>query len=178
MILLALGGNLGDRKANLEQALALLGHGDDAPLRITRVSSVYETAALLPEDAPEDWDIPYYNIVLAAETALAPEELLRVAKATETHMGRKDIGRWGPRIIDIDILAYDHERVVSESLTLPHPAMLERDFVMLPLAEILPHWQHPDHAEEYTAHMHVQERGMTLGEGILRVRTQLHWETH
>src|SRR5690606_10527700 len=121
------GSNLGDRQANLEMALAALGQGANAPVKLLRVSSVYETAALLPEDAPEDWNIPYYNIVVAAESRLKPEALLDAAKAVEQAMGREDVGRWGPRVIDIDILAHGDRILRSDRLTLPHPAMLERD---------------------------------------------------
>lgn len=174
MILLGLGSNLGDRKANLEAALAALGQGAGAPVKLLRVSSVYETAALLPEDAPEDWNIPYYNIVAVAESHLAPEALLDAAKAVEQAMGRKDIGRWGPRVIDIDILACDGHIIDSERLTLPHPAMLEREFVMIPLAEIQPHWRHPS-PEGLTAHEVVQRKGMALGESILRTSVMLRW---
>ena len=177
MILLGLGSNLGDRQANLEAALAALGHGADAPVKLLRVSSVYESAALLPEDAPEDWDIPYYNIAVAAESRMTPEELLEAVKAVERALGRQDAGRWGPRVIDIDILAYGDRILRSERLTLPHPAMLERDFVMMPLAEIQPHWHYPqpEGGESFSMCEAVQRKGMTLGEGILRTSVMLRW---
>lgn len=178
MILLGLGTNLGDRKANLEAALAHLGHGDGAPVRLLRVSSVYESAAMLPEDAPEDWDIPYYNIVVAGESSLGAEALLDAVKRIERALGRQDVGRWGPRIIDIDILAYGDSCHHSEALTVPHAAMLERDFVMLPLAEILPHWRYPvaTGEEALTASDVVRRKGMAQGEGLLRLPLTLRWE--
>lgn len=177
MILLGLGSNLGDRQANLESALLRLGQGADAPVKLLRVSSVYETAALLPEDAPEEWDIPYYNIVVAAESLLAPEALLEAVKGIEQQLGRKDVGRWGPRIIDIDMLAHGDTEQQSDALTLPHAGMLGRDFVMVPLAEILPHWVYPqaEAAEPRTAQQVVHDKGMTQGEGLSRLSIALRW---
>lgn len=170
MILLGLGSNLGDRKANLEAALAALALAD---VHILRVSSVYETDALLPEDAPAEWDIPYYNIVAAAESALQPEALLEAAKRVERQLGRKDVGRWGPRVIDIDILAHGGAVMQGENLTIPHPRTLDRDFVMVPLAEIAPHWQYP--GEGISAHEWVAQRGMTIGQGLMRLSLALQW---
>lgn len=169
MILLALGSNLGDRKANLEAALCALGEH----VQVLRVSSVYETAALLPEDAPADWDVPFYNIVATAEGDIAPDELLELVKDIEQALGRKDIGRWGPRLIDIDILAHGAQEVQSDKLTLPHAEMLGRDFVMVPLAEIAPHWRHPQSGE--TAHEVVNAKGMELGQGLMRLHVSLQW---
>lgn len=177
MILLGLGSNLGDRQANLEAALAALGQGEAAPMRLLRVSSVYESAALLPEDAPPHWDIPYYNIVVAAQTVLEPARLLQVAKQIERRLGREDVGRWGPRVIDIDILACGDSVLQTTELTIPHAAMLSRDFVMVPLAEIQPHWRYPGESEEMlTAHELVRKKAMTLGEGLMRLPISLHWQ--
>lgn len=174
MILLGLGSNLGDRQANLEAALRALGHGDDAPLRLLRVSSVYESAALLPEDAPEEWNIAYYNIVAVAETTLSPDALLEAAQRIEIALGRKDVGRWGPRLIDVDLLACDDTQLESEALTLPHREMLNRDFVMVPLAEIAPHWRHA--VVDTTAYEVVQSKGMGIGEGLMRTTITLNWQ--
>lgn len=140
MIVIALGTNLGDRMANLQRALVQL---DAAGVKISRTSSVYETAALLPEGAPAEWNIPYLNMVVTGEADDTPDGLLAKTQAIQTEMGREDIGRWGPRIIDIDLLDVNGECCVTEHLTLPHPEMLKRDFVMVPLAEIAPDWQHP-----------------------------------
>lgn len=176
MILLGLGSNLGDRKANLEAALAALGQGDAAPLHLLRVSSVYESAALLPDNAPPEWDIPFYNIVAAAESTLPPHQLLQVVKQIEQRLGREDMGRWGPRIIDIDILACGNTVLQSAELTIPHAAMLNRDFVMVPLAEIQPHWCYPSEAGNApTAHEVVQQKAMTLGDGLMRTEVYLQW---
>lgn len=139
MILLGLGSNLGDRRTNLAIALRELGKAVD----ILCVSSVYETAALLPEKAPAEWDVPYHNIVISIEYYLSSSDLLYKAKLIERGMGREDVGRWGPRIIDIDVLAFHDEVRNMPHLTLPHPGMAERNFVMVPLAEIAPDWVHP-----------------------------------
>lgn len=170
MILLALGSNLGDRQANLEAALLRL---QAAGVHVQHVSSVYETAALLPDNAPPEWDISYYNIVCAVETTLAPDALLRLVKDMEILLGRKDIGHWGPRLIDIDILAHGDTVREEEHLTLPHAAMLSRDFVMLPLTEIAPHWVHP--VALRPAHEITREAGMQIGAGIMRLPLLLQW---
>jgi 2-amino-4-hydroxy-6-hydroxymethyldihydropteridine diphosphokinase len=169
MILLALGTNLGDRKANLEQALRELS----TVLRVLRVSAVYETAALLPEGAPTDWDIPFYNIVVSAEATIDSKTLLMQVKAIEQRLGRQDVGRWGPRLIDIDILAHGTARMQEEDLTLPHAEMMERDFVMVPLAEIAPHWRHPVTGD--AAHEWVRSKGMAIGSGLMRSPVLLNW---
>lgn len=163
MILLALGTNQGNRSQNLENALNALQNAD---VSVVNVSSVYETAALLPENAPPEWDVPYFNIVVAVETDLAPLDLLATVKRLEQQLGRVDVGRWGPRIIDIDILAHGIETHEDEQLSVPHKAMLVRDFVMLPLEEIAPHWRHP--VENVTAHEAVTRAGMAVGYGVMR----------
>lgn len=140
MILLALGTNLGDRLENVRTALRLLR---ESSIAVKSISSIYESAALLPENAPPEWDIPYYNLVVAVETDLSPDALLETTQSIQTQMGREDQGRWGPRMIDIDILAYDDAVLATPQLQIPHPLMLVRDFVMVPLAEIAPHWRHP-----------------------------------
>ncbi|MGB1540110.1 MAG: 2-amino-4-hydroxy-6-hydroxymethyldihydropteridine diphosphokinase, partial [Rickettsiales bacterium] len=138
-----------------------------SPVQITHVSSVYETAALLPEGAPSEWDISYYNMVLSCDSYLEPEVLLGALKVIETDMGRKDVGRWGPRVIDIDILAYQDAIRDSRDLALPHPEMHNRDFVMVPLAEIAPDWVHP--ILKQTAQEIVAARGYATGEHLKRV---------
>ena len=172
MMFLGLGSNLGDRKRNFEQAFTLLTEGGNAPLVIDRVSSVYESAALLPDGAPKEWNIPYYNIVLSASSKVEPEETLAWVKAVEQQMGRKDIGRWGPRIIDIDILSFNNKAYQLDGLVLPHPEMLKRDFVMVPLAEIAPDWRHPNGK---TARQWVDENKMAEGLDLKRTDVVLQW---
>ena len=127
--ILALGSNLGDRAANLQASLDLLAERG-APA--VRVSSVWETPPV-PPDQPR-----YLNAAAAVETALAPEDLLAAAKTVEYLLGRRPVGgRWRPRPIDVDLLFCGEREVASEALTLPHPRLAERAFVLLPLVEVL-----------------------------------------
>ena len=140
MILLALGSNLGNRKEFLAQArMALVGFD----VQVQRMSALYETPALMPEGAPEGWNMPYLNQVIVVTTHLAPLDLLACIKHIEADLGRKPSARWSPRELDIDILAYDDLVMVHEHLVLPHPQMDARKFVLEPLVEIAPEWHHP-----------------------------------
>lgn len=139
-IVLGLGSNLGDRKAMLEAALRHLREA--GVISQVRMSPIYETPALLPEGAPADWDIPFYNAVAVAATTLEPEGLLQAVKQAERALGRQDRGHWGPREIDIDILSYGALVRDEAELTLPHPRLHERAFVLLPLCDILPFWMY------------------------------------
>jgi 2-amino-4-hydroxy-6-hydroxymethyldihydropteridine diphosphokinase len=133
-IYLALGANLGDREKNLRTALSQLGSFVD----ITRVSSVYETEPWGVHDQP--W---FLNLVCSGTTTLSPVDLLRCAKKIENEMGRAEGMRFGPRPIDIDILFYDRLIELSPALTIPHPRLHERAFVLVPLSEIAPDLVHP-----------------------------------
>ena len=126
-VILALGSNLGDRAANLRAALGLLA---ERGARAVRVSAAWETPPV-PADQPR-----YLNAAVVVETDLAPEELLAVAKEVERLLGRRPSGRWRPRPIDVDLLFHGGREVASETLTLPHPRIAERAFVLLPLAEV------------------------------------------
>ena len=128
---LGLGSNLGDRRANIERALELLG--EEPTIKVIRVSSFYETEPVGYTDQPD-----FINAVACVETELPPRELLRAIMSVETKMGRVRTIRWGPRVIDIDILMYDDQQVDEEGLQIPHPRMMERKFVLEPLAEIAP----------------------------------------
>ena len=140
MILLALGSNIGDREGFLRRACEAL---DAVGATVVKQSPLMETPAMLPPDAPAEWDIPFLNQVIAVTTNHTPEALLACAKSIEAGLGRQDRGRWGPREIDIDLLAYHAERRDTALLTLPHPGIALRDFVLKPLAEIAPEWRHP-----------------------------------
>jgi 2-amino-4-hydroxy-6-hydroxymethyldihydropteridine diphosphokinase len=131
--LLALGGNLGDVRATLDRAIAMLCDGSEVQLKAR--SSDYATPPWGVEDQPR-----FVNLCIAVETALAPQALLARAQAIERAFGRKreQERRWGPRTIDIDILAYDDLKFDEAGLTLPHPRLFERAFVLVPLAEIAP----------------------------------------
>jgi GTP cyclohydrolase-4 len=133
-VFLGLGSNLGDRQNNLVQALHLLRQ----EMIIDRVSSCYETLPVGYTQQPN-----FINIVCQAVTDLAPEALLRFVKGVEQRMGRLATFRYGPRLIDVDILLYDDLVMSTPGLTIPHPHMAERAFVMVPLAEIAPSAYHP-----------------------------------
>ena len=137
---LALGSNLGDRHSHLREALDRLR---EAGVQTVRESSVHETPALMPEGAPADWDQPYLNQVVEVVFDGDPRDLLHRTQAIERVMGRAPAPRWAPRVIDIDLIAVGDVLVESPELTLPHPHMHRRLFVLGPLCEIAPGWVHP-----------------------------------
>ncbi len=139
MVILGLGSNSGDREAYLRQAIVLLG----GLLQAMRVSGVYESKALLLADAPREWDKPFLNMAVVGETTLSLQELLKAIKAIEQKLGRKSLGKWSPREIDIDILAMGDQVVDTPVLQVPHHELLNRDFALLPLAELAPDWIYP-----------------------------------
>jgi len=130
----SLGSNLGDREGNLRAALQKL---DAHPaITVTGVSTFYETAPWGETDQPL-----FINAAAALSTDLTPGELLNAVKGIEVAVGRTPGPRWGPRLLDIDILLYGDQGEVTvdePGLTIPHPRMLEREFVMLPLQELAP----------------------------------------
>jgi 2-amino-4-hydroxy-6-hydroxymethyldihydropteridine diphosphokinase len=134
-VYLSLGSNLGDRTANIRRALGLL---ESVGVSILRLSSFYRTE---PVDLrPQPW---FVNCVAEVETDLMPLQLLKAAKSVERSLGRRSGIPKGPRPIDIDILLYENAAVRSQALTIPHPAMSERRFVLIPLREIAPQIRHP-----------------------------------
>jgi 2-amino-4-hydroxy-6-hydroxymethyldihydropteridine diphosphokinase len=134
-VYLSIGSNLGGRERNLRDALGLLA---GPSLRILRVSSFYETE---PRDvADQPW---FLNAVVEAETDLFPKQLLARLQKIERQLGRKRIRPKGPRTIDIDILLYGEAVIATDELTVPHPRMEERRFVLEPLAELGPDLRHP-----------------------------------
>lgn len=134
---IALGSNLGDRRDNLDRALAVLRQRSD--VTVERVSSYHETD---PVGGPPDQG-RYLNAAAALRTDLPPHELLAVLLDIEQQLGRVRAERFGPRTLDLDLLLYDHIVVHDERLTLPHPRMHERAFVLVPLAEVAPLAVHP-----------------------------------
>jgi 2-amino-4-hydroxy-6-hydroxymethyldihydropteridine diphosphokinase len=130
-VVLALGGNVGDKAATLRKALSALGAEPD--IALTAVSRLYRTAPWGKTD--QDW---FVNACALGLTSLAPEALLERIKALEVELGRTPTERWGPRVIDIDLIAYDDISLKTERLTLPHPELFNRAFVLAPLAEIAP----------------------------------------
>lgn len=141
MIILGLGSNLGDRMANLRLALSLI---KKIPcFSVLQISPVYHSDALLPENAPDSWNTAYLNCALRCETTLTPYELLKQVKKIEILVGRKPEKNWGPRIIDIDILAWDNLIQYDEKLHIPHENLHERPFALWPLADVAPRWIYP-----------------------------------
>lgn len=126
---LSLGANLGDRLEQLTQALQRLGAEPETAL--VRVSGVYETEPQGKVDQPQ-----FLNCAVCLETGLAPDQLLAATSRIEAELGRQRHERWGPRTIDIDILLYGAERLDEPELTIPHPRMQERAFVLIPLLEV------------------------------------------
>jgi 2-amino-4-hydroxy-6-hydroxymethyldihydropteridine diphosphokinase/dihydropteroate synthase len=135
-VFLGLGSNLGERRASIAAALARLASGGGAS--VLRVSPMVESPAMLPEDAPTDWNRPFLNAVAELRTDEAPEALLDRLKAVERELGREPRARWAPRPIDLDILLYGTEQIATDRLRVPHPGITERAFVLTPLAALEP----------------------------------------
>ena len=135
-IYLGLGANLGDREANIRRAVELLG---SRGITVIRLSPLYET---------EPWGIVeqprFLNAACSVETDIGPDVLLDLLKAIEAQLGRVSIIHWGPRTIDLDILLYGDVAISEPDLQVPHPQMLKRQFVLVPLAEIAPGVLLPD----------------------------------
>jgi 2-amino-4-hydroxy-6-hydroxymethyldihydropteridine diphosphokinase len=129
IVYLALGANLGDRAASLREAIGRLR----SAVAVERMSSVYETEPAYLLDQPR-----FLNMALRGRTALDPHALLAFLKRIERDMGRAAGPRFGPRVIDLDILLYDDLALDAADLRIPHPRMAERPFVLAPLAEIAP----------------------------------------
>src|SRR5579864_2110091 len=131
MVILGLGSNVGDRLAHLRKALHAIRQLPG--MQVKQVSPVYISDALLPENAPEDWDMPYLNVAIRCDTTLAAFDLLRELKIIEHSIGRKPALRhWGPRIVDIDILAIDQGIIQTDALTVPHESLQQRPFALWP----------------------------------------------
>jgi len=128
-VYLALGSNLGDRRANLAEALKQL----QSYVILDVLSTVYETEPAYVTDQPN-----FYNMVLRGTTTLSPQALLHRLKSIEQDLGRQQTVRYGPRPIDIDILLYGEMQLTTPDLVIPHPRMTERAFVLIPLAQIAP----------------------------------------
>lgn len=131
----ALGSNLGDRKANLEEAVSCVAA---VGIKVVKVSSWLETEPYGVTDQPM-----FMNGVMQVETEKSPLELLRTLLAIELDMGRVRKRHWGERNIDLDLLLYEDVVMTSKELNLPHPDMQNRDFVLVPLVEIAPDLVHP-----------------------------------
>lgn len=134
---IAMGANLGDRRATFERAVSLLT--ERSHLAVQSCSALYETAAVGgPANQP-----PYFNAVLAVATDLSPRELLALLLRTEEACGRQRAERHGPRTLDLDLLLYDDLVLADPVLELPHPRLHLRRFVLKPLCDIAPKLLHP-----------------------------------
>ena len=131
---IALGTNLGDRLANLHAAIRSL----PPEIKVLAKSHVYETPPWGYEDQPA-----FLNMIIKAETELEPKSLLKYLKQLEVELGREQNFRWGPRLIDLDILFYDNLVINTPLLVIPHPRLHERAFVLVPLADVAPDLIHP-----------------------------------
>jgi dihydropteroate synthase len=130
-VVLALGGNVGDKVASLRRALRALAGVPE--IELTAASRLYRTAPWGKTD--QDW---FVNACALGRTTLSPNALLERIKGLEVELGREPAVRWGPRVIDIDLIGYDEVSLKTERLTLPHPELFNRAFVLVPLAEIAP----------------------------------------
>ncbi|MCU6710778.1 2-amino-4-hydroxy-6-hydroxymethyldihydropteridine diphosphokinase [Paenibacillus sp. J5C_2022] len=158
---IALGSNMGDRESLLKEAIRRL-HAQPG-ITVNRVSGMYETDPVGYTEQP-----PFLNMVVAVAADLTPVELLRTGLRIEQELGRIRHERWGPRTIDLDLLLYDNVRMDQEELTLPHPRMMERSFVLVPLHDVL-HAAHPLHEQVATssvAALQAGKEGITLWKTI------------
>lgn len=135
IVFIGIGSNLGERQKNCLEAITQL---EQHKVAVLKRSSMIESEPWGVTDQPQ-----FINMAIEAETDLCPEELLLLLKNIEKSMGREKTVRWGPRVIDLDILLYDDSIVDSAELQIPHPHLHERDFVLKPLAEIAPDKIHP-----------------------------------
>ncbi|MDI6852821.1 MAG: 2-amino-4-hydroxy-6-hydroxymethyldihydropteridine diphosphokinase [Deltaproteobacteria bacterium] len=133
---IGLGANLGEPRRQVEEAIRRLDEAEE--VEVLKASRLYLTPPLGPPGQP--W---YVNAAVKVKTRLTPEELLRVLIGIERAMGRVRGERWGPRLIDLDLLLYNGEVIAGPELTVPHPEMHRRAFVLAPLAEISPEARHP-----------------------------------
>jgi 2-amino-4-hydroxy-6-hydroxymethyldihydropteridine diphosphokinase len=129
--ILALGSNIGSRVENIEEAIRELGN--DGAIKVVQCSRLYRTAPWGVTD--QDW---FVNGCVGVQTALSPHELLMRCQAVEDGMGRVRTRHWGPRVIDVDILAIGSNRICDSDLVVPHPLIGERAFVLVPLKDIAP----------------------------------------
>ncbi len=135
-VFVSIGSNMGHLEANLLQAQLLIQSFEG--IEIVKASAFYKTAAWGKKDQAD-----FLNMVIELHTKLKPEELIIVLMEIEEKMGRKRNDHWGPRLIDLDILLFGNEIILTEGLTIPHPEMTNRNFVLIPLAEIASEFVHP-----------------------------------
>lgn len=152
---LSVGTNMGDREAYLKLAIASLRAVEG--IELVETSSIYETAPVGVTDQAD-----FLNIVVRLATTLAPLELLAVCQRIEQELGRERTIRWGPRTADLDILLYNDDAIESETLSVPHPRMRERAFVLIPLTELAPECIDPVTGRQFRDEPAMQEGGVAL----------------
>jgi 2-amino-4-hydroxy-6-hydroxymethyldihydropteridine diphosphokinase len=133
---LGLGSNLGSRLSNIRFALAAIGQIPG--VKMLRTSSIYETEPYGNSEQP-----PFLNAALEIETTLNPEDLLKALQRVEHHMGRTRKKKWEPRVIDLDILYFGNQVIGEPGLSVPHPDLHNRDFVLIPLNDLIPRFTDP-----------------------------------
>lgn len=131
MICLGLGSNVGEREANIKRAVRDLAQRGD--IAVLAGAALYETTPVGFRDQCD-----FLNTVISVATSLTPRQLLQACQATEQRLGRRKTFRWGPRVIDIDILCYDDYVINTPDLVVPHPRLMERRFALVPLCELAP----------------------------------------
>ena len=162
MIYLGLGSNVGDRLGNLQSAI----DGLRKIGTVTAISKVYETEPWGKTDQPA-----FLNACVGLETELSPEDLLYHLKEIEQQIGRVARERWGPREIDIDILFYHDKQLSSQRLTIPHPLLQERAFVLVPLNDIALDTKHPKVAKSVAEMLlGLDHKGVILYNGAINLK--------
>ncbi|OED41168.1 hypothetical protein AB833_10455 [Chromatiales bacterium (ex Bugula neritina AB1)] len=144
-IYLGLGSNLGDRKENLRRAIAEL---QNRGVTLLRASPVIETPALLPDDAPWEWNQPFFNMAIHCETDHTPEQLRNHIAEIQNLLGRDNKSRWSPRPMDIDILLWGDEVIQTKTLTIPHRDLHKRHFVLTPMIALAPTLKIPGNGDK------------------------------
>lgn len=160
-VYLSLGTNIGDREQNLQLAVQYLQSTEN--VSITAISSIYETAPVGYVDQPA-----FLNIALGIETSNSAMDILKICQSVENELGRVREVRWGPRIIDLDILLYNNDNIEVEDLNVPHPRMFERAFVLVPLLEIAKSLETPqlEMAKSCLEKMDLEAEGITKWKSI------------
>ncbi|MCL2439347.1 MAG: dihydropteroate synthase [Alphaproteobacteria bacterium] len=168
MIYLSIGSNSGARLHNLREAAKRLVENGVA---VHRTSPIYETAAFLPSEAPDDWNKPYLNAAIEVSVGdnVSPADLLRLVKNIEREMGAPHTERWAPRIIDIDIVFWNGETVSTKDLKIPHPEFARRAFVLDPMSHLCPRFTPPGGTKTILEMAHENPQHQPVVMGILNL---------